>query len=227
VSVVLAVGPHVDSVAAGWKHILSWWNTLLANDYFSAALNSISEFSIGHKIFLLIILLFFTLYIIARVNGIKKTKQLDDMILRTTPDEKEGTVRVASAKFENGEITRYNNLNCTVNFWDSHIPGFFSRHILRRKPPVSGKYTLTIRRDNSGYGDHSFTVDSDTREKFDGYTQQHPEKTPDTIKWAIQLKKDNGILFLLNHPDPNTRTTAWVVLVTSIFAIVQSALFEK
>jgi hypothetical protein len=70
-------------------------------------------------------------------------------------------------------------------------------------------------------------VDSDTREKFDGYTQQHPEKTPDTIKWAIQLKKDNGILFLLNHPDPNTRTTAWVVLVTSIFAIVQSALFEK
>ena len=139
-----------------------------------------------------------------------------------------GTLRVARAQFENAPIDYYKDRDCTVNFWDSHVPGLFSRLFLRRKPAVSDEYKLIILRDGAAFGPNSFSVDTHTHEALEAYFEDHrSEKTLDEKKWKIELKKNNGLLFLLKHPDPTTRTTAWVVLVTSIFGIVQSALFKR
>ena len=42
----------------------------------------------------------------------------------------------------------------------------------------------------------------------------------------VTAKRTNSIKFLLNHPDPTLKTTAWVVLVTTLFEIFRSLIFE-
>lgn len=42
----------------------------------------------------------------------------------------------------------------------------------------------------------------------------------------VTAKRTNSLKFLLNHPDPTLKTTAWVVLVTTLFEIVRSLIFE-
>jgi hypothetical protein len=101
--------------------------------------------------------------------------------------------------------------------------------ILRRKAAVSDEYKLVLLGDRGAFQSDYIAVDQHTREALLAYSQERngSEALLDATRWKIELKKDNSLGFLLRHPDSPVRTTAWVILVTSIFSIVQSILFEK
>jgi len=44
--------------------------------------------------------------------------------------------------------------------------------------------------------------------------------------FTVTVKRANSIEFLLAHPDPTLRTTAWVLLVGTLFEITRSIIFE-
>jgi hypothetical protein len=116
-----------------------------------------------------------------------------------------------------------------VNFWDpAKFPNWISRKILRRKAPVRGTYKLIILTDKT-FNSNNIGVDQHTREALLTKIQKpsSPDATLDGTRWKVELKKDNTVRFLLKHPDSTIRTTAWVVLATSILALVQTILFEK
>jgi hypothetical protein len=45
-------------------------------------------------------------------------------------------------------------------------------------------------------------------------------------QFTVTVKRANSISFLLSHPDPTLKTTAWVLLVGTLFEITRSIIFE-
>jgi hypothetical protein len=215
-----------------WNSIVEWWQWLQTNDYFTAALIYVSGFTVGHKIVLLAVILYVTLRIIGRANGIKKSTLFDGMTpAPTNIPIPEGVVRLPIARFPDDKVlSYYKDLSCTVNVWEpSQFPGWFGRFILRRRAPVRDKYKLVILKDRGAFQQDYVGIDQHTREALLTQTQKRkgPDATLDATRWTIELRKDNSVKFLLGHPDSTIRTTALVVLATGIFSIVQAILFEK
>jgi hypothetical protein len=106
----------VETIAPILHDISEWWQWLQANDYFTAALKYISGFTVGHKVLLLIVVLYVTLRIIGQVNGIKRTKYLDGMTPAPNQTTEDKTLRLPRAKFADPIIPYYKDRSCTVNF---------------------------------------------------------------------------------------------------------------
>jgi hypothetical protein len=211
-----------------WKDtLLEWWQWLQTNDYFTTVLNYVASFTIGHKVALLLVIIYVTLRIIGWANGIKKSKFFDSMT--PAPNNipiSDGIVRLPRAKFQDDKVlSYYNDLSCTVNFWEvSQFPGWFGRVILRRKASVRDEYRLIILADRGAFQPDYIGIDQHTREALLTQVQKRngQNATLDGTRWKIELKKDNSVRFLLKHPDSTIRTTAWVVLATSILALIQA-----
>jgi hypothetical protein len=66
-------------------------------------------------------------------------------------------------------------------------------------------------------------------QKLSGDKYDNPNGNGTTLAdkfFDVTAKRTNSLRFLLNHPDPSLRTTAWVVLVGALFEIFKSVIFE-
>jgi hypothetical protein len=199
------------------------------------------------KVGLLLFLLWLTLRIIGRVNGIKGNDtwvvqvnqvQIPSRFVRLS----RGTIR------KNGEsiseaIKEYDGRSGTVEFripvsyrpWLNKL-GLGPKEQIRQQLIFSKNRILEVPLGSSP-AQKLVWVDPATAATLatsinrkdldsDDETRQIAEILART-EFSVTVKRNNRIKFLLSHPDPTLRTTAWVLLVGTLFEITRSVIFEQ
>jgi hypothetical protein len=179
------------------------------------------------KVFALAIVLLVGLKIIGWVNGVKGKRTWDarnggPLTVFRNEGLETGKVRFTRGTIGAANRDSYHRRAGTVTFFEpSPKLGLFRRvlkflRLFRQRPAL--RYECIIQVPAVGADPGKLYVDPTV--------YSHLEKTGNGPHWNVVLKRGNSLAFLLMHPDPNIKTTAWVVLVSSSFEIVRLLLFE-
>jgi hypothetical protein len=211
----------VNTLQSGWSTIQSWEIGITALPYGVRV----------EKSLFLIIVLYIALKIIGLVNGIRGTETWSVHV--RTGNGHAGKVRLPRTV----DASKYNDRSGTVEFrelpspnrpWWKKLFGFGRPKLLYSDDcvfsvPLAGPKLEGL-----------IHVDQETAEKIataiHGGELEGSNTQVQTILIQTTLnvtaRRTNSIKFLLNHPDPTLKTTAWVVLVTALFEIFRSLIFE-
>jgi hypothetical protein len=197
-------------------------------------LTSANAFKVG----LLVIALYLTLRIVGSKNGIKGSQewprlkvQVDDRLL----DEQ---VKLPRGNFvPRSDAKKYDDRSGTVIFREvAPLPPWY-RRLWNRVCRLGRGPKPTLRHDctfvvpligplNEGL---IFVSPEIFEQKLSGDKYDDPNGSATTLVekfFDVTARRTNSLRFLLNHPDPSLRTTAWVVLVGTLFEIFKSVIFE-
>ena len=182
------------------------------------------------KALFLVIVLYIVLKIIGLVNGIRGTETWA-LHVRTGSGH-EGKVRLPRTV----DAASYNDRSGTVEFCELPDPSrpFWKRILGLGRPRLlfSDDCVFAVPLAGPRYEGQIF-VGKEMAEKIATKIRRGELGDDDQVQGILDgtmlnvtAKGTNSIKFLLNHPDPTLKTTAWVVLVTTLFEIFRSLIFE-
>jgi hypothetical protein len=110
-----------------------------------------------------------------------------------------------------------------VMFWSGHPRLLLTRDCIFE---VSGNSNLS---DKFVYVDPTIATQlMNSLHGNDSNDDDQPQPIPVGQEFTVTAKRTNTFKFLLwHHPDATVRTTAWVILVTTLFEILRSITFES
>jgi len=192
------------------------------------------------KAVFLLIAVYVALKIIGWVNGIKGTETWQVDQVNSSDKVVEEKVRLSRGTIKNGHdlsatVKEYDGRSCTVEF----------RKHLETPPPQwkkifgFGQPKLLLSKDyivevlaTSPTAQKLVSVDPATAAtlatRFSGRDLDSDDEVKailESAKFDVTAKRTNSIKFLLNHPDPTLKTTAWVLVVTFVIEAGRSVLF--
>jgi hypothetical protein len=190
------------------------------------------------RVVLLLFVLWVTLRLIGRVNGVrgKETWRVTVKIKDAKLDERDmvrltwRTIRANSAT-DKGTIQKYDERSGTIEFRPPvPMDTFWQRMRARFWFPLTPDLIKACNFEVRDADRDTVFVGATTYETLLNNVRKNgsPDLASlDNEPFDVTVKRGNSLKFLLDHPDRTLKTTAWVILVGSLFEILKSILFEK
>jgi hypothetical protein len=192
----------------------------------------------GFKVALLLAALYLTLQILVRINAIKGAGAWEHIHIKEDDKLEEDKVRIGRGNFtEPVKVVekKYDDLAGTIEFRLPQPSAPWWRRMWRRTPKLRKECTFEVPLTGQLYRDLFFVnpivanhlANLVNNGNSDSGDEASIQDILDNAEFNVVVKRRNNLSFLLKHPDPTLRTTAWVILVGTLFEIFRSVIFES
>jgi hypothetical protein len=224
------------------------WDAVSTNYYVHQLIDAVQQLWEGirdrltlanaFKVVLLVVALYLTLRIVGSKNGIKGSQEWPRLKVQVDDRLSDQEVRLPRGNFvPRTDAKKYDDRSGTVIFREVAPPPPWYTRLWKRVCRLGRGPKPTLRHDctfvvpligplNEGL---IFVSREIFEQKLSGDKYDNPNGNGTALAdkfFDVTAKRTNSLRFLLNHPDPSLRTTAWVVLVGTLFEIFKSVIFE-
>lgn len=208
--------------------VLAWWPEQLLFPSFDDILRNAILFGLSATLVLLVLVILAGIY---RANNADLPKPVS-LTLFAAP----GNIVFAPKHLQHPRV--HEGKSPLIEYWIELGPSL-------KKKAATVPAKIQIRKNNShNIHDQTYTsaieggqigIDDNTRDQLEAFAQQIYNKegrkiSVDTDRFSVKLvypSRFNLVYLLREHPDTSVRVSAWVFILTSLFAVFQSILLNS